>query len=359
MDYIKIPGLDVPYQLTHLGSIDFEGMPQINNIREISPVQAGTRIISTFYGERTGTMTLTVNKADKDYLLNLFSPDRHIVFDEPFVYHKELRGGVLYRGNDGKTLANTGYFFSKTGVFVDFGGLRQGSIITINGVAYTVVEYISDSVILLDHMFVSSEVNVQWNYISATVHRTLNFYVDGGFNFIRSDNRSNITIQAIDIVAGNPFWLGQLQTLVWGDTVFRHNKAYPMQYPEGELYDIVSTIQTLSVFISSDIAVKPTIRIDGLMTTFRLDNTSQGTYIEYVEDLATDEHVIINLSLATAIKYPQEENVLRNVKGDLTTFRLLPFTVNELTVNTDAITQTSLTSVYWQNLYLGSQYDRV
>lgn len=359
MDFITIPGFSTPYILNHLSSINFEGMPPVRNIREVSPAQAGTRIVNTFYDERAGSLTLNVHKEDKQLLLNIFSPDRHKVFDEPFVYNKELLGGVKRKGNDGETVSGSGYFFSPTGRFVDYGGLTSGSVIIIGGTEYAVSEHVSDSILLVDGIFGSDATSVEWSYISATVYRTLKFYVDGGFVFGRTDTRNTITSEVLDIIAGNPFWTGYEQTLVWGDIVVRQDKVYPMQYPQEELYSIFKSIQALTVYMSGDIAIRPTIRVDGFMTIFRLDNFTQGTFIEYSEELAQGTYVIIDLRLATATLFPSGENVLRYVKGDITTFQLLPFIPNDLQVNTDAITLTSLTSVTWRNLYLGSQHDRL
>lgn len=359
MDYISIPGSDVVYNLPAISSIDFEGFPPIRNVREESPNQAGTRIVNRFYNERSGSLMLNVFKRDKNYLMNLFSPDRSLIFNKPFIYHKELRGGVKVRGSNGSVIEDTGYFSSPTGEFVDLGGLSAGSVITIAGTEYAVDKYISDSVIIVVGVFPASADNVQWSYTTATVYRELEFYVNGGFNFIRSARDNIKTLQVLDIIAGNPHWLGYEQTLVWGDVIVRSNKLYPMTYPAGELYDIYKLVTDLTVHVSSDIAVRPVIRIDGFMTIFRLDNKTNSTYIEYTQELAQGEYVIIDLPNATATLYPSEENVLKHVNGDLISFKLLPFEPNELQVNTDAITLTSLTSVTWRNLYLGSQYDRV
>ncbi len=355
MDYITIPGVSVPYKLDSLSSINFEGMMPIRNIRELSPRQAGTRIVSTFYEERSGSLVLNVPKDDKHAIANLFSPDRHnIGGGSVFIYHKELEGGKIYKGNDGTILAGTGYVFSPTGRFVDRGGLVAGSFIEVDGINVQVLQHYSDSVLLVNHTFLEDNTNVMWKYTSGAVYRELEFYIDDGLAFFRTGNMNTYTQEVIDIIAGNPFWLGYQQQIYWSDVVIRENKSYPMTYPENELYDLTVPVTDISNTMTGDVAVKPTIRIDGAMETFKISNLTQNTYIGYDNVVLINEYIIIDLQNATAISYPSEISVLHLVEGDLTTFTLLPFVVNELKILRESVTTSSSITVSWRNRYLVS-----
>lgn len=362
-DNIEIPNRNMPYILSNLARIDFQGLPEYSIIYEQSPRLVGLRAVGITYKPRFGSMVVNVQKSDKKDFLNIFNPSRYFALEQPFVYNTYTEGGEKVYGHDASLIAGSKLVSSATGKFKDFGGLRDGDFIILDGTTFQIEEVLSDTLLLLTCTIYNTVSDIDWSYTRGISRRRLDFNINnGGMKFIRTSSDNCFTQEVVNIVAPFPFWYGEKQSIKGITVGLLDDKSYPVQYPEGNIYDKKEPISNLSITLHSDLYVRPTITLFGRSTRFKLTNESNDTTIEYTRYISPSQVVIIELEAMTATEYPSQQdadnntngvNVFRYVTGDRSIFGFDPNFVNEVVIETDSVRDV-FADITWYNKYLGS-----
>ena len=353
-DDITIPGISVPYKLTHLSRMDFEGLPAATYSTIQSPRQVGIRVTNVNFQARRGVLLLNIPKKEKAEVLHMLNQDRPLTLESTYTYTTYKEGGKIVRGNDGMVPGYSYIFTSNTGNFIDGGGLQKDNYITIDGSSFKIRDVLSDTQLELYCAILTKKNNIVWSYMSGITYRKLDFLVDGGLKFIRTTNRNTQTVEVLDIIAPYPFWYGRQQRvklIPYGEKTY---KTYPARYPDQNRFDSIKFLKTLDVNLSCDVFIKPTIVLSGLMKYFIIKNLSDGTSLSYINGIPRNDKVTLDLNNMT-VTNKDNQNMLKHVEGDRVSFGFNPYKLNQLEVTTDNPRGVSIT---WIQKFLGSNYER-
>jgi len=361
------------------------GMPPIRILEQSGPLQNGETLLGFRYGARTIHIAISekilcsLDMADRRFdLTDLLRPSRSFKDGQaplPLIYRKWEPGGKLISGTDLVTTAGSAVVTSTTGRFVHY-GMRVGSSFTITTGAdagtYVVETVHHDGRITLETALAGTATGVQWTYYSEPSVRDLYCILQLGPAFDLGQVSKFGYVEALRLVAQDPFWYGADQTQDW-DTDDDEWDALTFDFGEpgvadadaGAAFDSPATDSTwwfANNYVSSSISIPywghegavPVITITGPANDMVMGNTALDTQISFVYGVADGEVVTIDTFNLTATN-GDGDDLFMYLTGDVSGFIISPDAANNR-VNTLAVVYSgagvnSNVSITWRNRY--------
>lgn len=360
------------------------GMPPIRIIEQRGPLQHGattldyrylTRVLQVVVSKRLACGLDMVERRWE--LIDLLRPSRSFlpgVCPAPLIYRKWLPGGKVIRGIDLELTNGSATVLSLTGRFVHY-GLRVGSRFTISGSTgddgvYTLVGVNHDGSIELSAPMTATEGGVHFTFTSEPTYRDLYCVLEMGPQWDQSGTEDlNGYVEAIRLVASDPFWYGPEQQQAWSiapvfeDLIF--DQGYVPAGDEGAWFGLTpGTGRWLfaNSYLSATIEIpywghhtaEPVIQIIGPAQDLTMRNNDTDAQITFNYTVGPGRTVLLDTLNLTA--YDDLGNDLfLYLTGDLSGFIITPDAnndrVNELEVSFGGATNQSQVLLAWRNRY--------